>query len=140
MGFTKDEDKQSGAKRPIESLTLKEISAQLESFAQVLNFNASGVSERVASNYRHLSLWADMDADEYKRRKDAARANKTSIRVVSGAYTADGAIRMPMDDAGNFVFPTLDEILKYQDARLDRIAYAKQKEVDDLAKGWEPND
>lgn len=140
MGFFKDDEKKDLAYKSIDSLTLYNIAALLEGYSQTLLFNGAGKSERVERNHRYVAQWSNMDADTFRKRCESARTLKKTIYQTSGAITETGAVRMPVDDSGEYIRPILMDIIKLQEARLDRIDFAKQKEAEDLATGWEPND
>lgn len=123
MAFEEEKKPQYGSPR---GMTMQEIENTLTGIANVLRFNASGASPRMRRNYGFLASWAELERLEFGKRETEA---------LSHAYGADGSIRMPVDDAGKYIQPTLAYIVSLQQERLARVEYAKDKQAEELSTG-----
>lgn len=135
MAFSKKEKSEEGnvQKTPAWSMSIAELDVELQRLARLLAFSRAETSPRTSKNYSYIMRWADMSIDQFREQVELAKKAGKTIEVYSGAITEDGSIRMPQDDAANFIQPTLAEIINLQKERQSRIGYAKEQD----AKEWD---
>lgn len=128
MAFSKKDKSDDGGnvfKTPAWSMSLAELDVELQRLARLLAFSRAETSPRTSKNYSYLMRWADMDIDQFREQVELAKKAGKTIEVYSGAYTDDGAIRMPQDDGANYIQPTLAEIITLLRERNARVNFAK---------------
>ena len=134
MGFTKEKKTKGMSevmfiddlikKNTMAGVTHQALSAAVAQIKDNLNdreMMATGKRKEVLST---LLNWLCLKPDDFHKKYEGL--------VACGAMTEEGAISVPIDEKGKYIFPTLKEIIELKLKEVSLIEYAKGRVIDHL--------